>query len=272
METANNKGKDRGREDEIEIDLLELWGVFLDNAHTIALCLLTGALVFNLYSYFLIHPTYAATSKLYIVSASKDSVVDITDLNLGTSLTADYEELIMSYPVLDQVMERASDEIGVSYEGVDATEFSKCIALKNPANTRLLDITVTTQDPELSTVIANAVAEVAREYLPRTMSISRPNIAQVAREPEEKAGPSYLKFTLIGALLGTMAMCGVLTAFYAMDDTLHTGEDLENEFGVVPLAKIPESAKFAAVDAADDAVVVQDESEKRRRKRRRRSE
>ena len=57
----------------------------------------------NLYSYFRIAPTYTSVAKMYIVSASDDSVVDLTDLNIGKALTLDYEDLMLSYPVLDQV-------------------------------------------------------------------------------------------------------------------------------------------------------------------------
>ena len=246
----------------VEIDLLELLGVFLDEWHLVALCGIAGALLLNAWSYFMIHPTYQATSKLYIVSASKDSMVDITDLNLGTSLTADYEELIMSYPVLDQVMAIAQEETGVSFEGVDATAFGSCIALSNPSNTRLLDVTVTTEDPALSVSIANAVSEVAKDYLPRTMSISRPNVAQVAREPDYQAGPSYFRFTLIGGLLGALLFCGFLTMRHVTDDTIKTGDDVERELGFVPLAQVPESAVFAAADASDDMVVEGTRSER----------
>ena len=53
----------------------------------------------NAYSYFLIRPTYQSTAKMYVVSTSKNSVVDLNALNIGTSLTADYEQLMLSYPV-----------------------------------------------------------------------------------------------------------------------------------------------------------------------------
>ena len=60
----------------------------------------------NAYSYFLVRPTYKSTAKMYVVSASKNSVVDLDALNIGTSLTADYEQLMLSYPVLEQVINK----------------------------------------------------------------------------------------------------------------------------------------------------------------------
>ena len=91
--------------EEMEIDLLDLAYMLLDNWHYLLICLLAGALLLNAYSFFCIQPTYQSTSKLYIVSTSDDSVVNLNDLNLGTSLTSDYEELMLSYPVLNRVIE-----------------------------------------------------------------------------------------------------------------------------------------------------------------------
>ena len=92
--------------EEMEIDLLDLAYMLLDNWHYLLICLLAGALLLNAYSFFCIQPTYQSTSKLYIVSTSDDSVVNLNDLNLGTSLTSDYEELMLSYPVLNRVIEK----------------------------------------------------------------------------------------------------------------------------------------------------------------------
>ena len=61
-----------------------------------------------------IQPTYQSTSKLYVVSTSDDSVVNLNDLNLGTSLTSDYEELMLSYPVLNRVIEKLN--LDMDYE------------------------------------------------------------------------------------------------------------------------------------------------------------
>ena len=77
--------------EEMEIDLLDLAYMLLDNWHYLLICLLAGALLLNAYSFFCIQPTYQSTSKLYIVSTSDDSVVNLNDLNLGTSLTSDVE-------------------------------------------------------------------------------------------------------------------------------------------------------------------------------------
>lgn len=223
--------------DEMEIDLLDLAYTLMGKLHNIILCFLAGALLFNAYAYFCIAPTYQSTSKLYVVSASDDSVVNLSDLNIGTSLTADYEELILSYPLLDQVIDKLELEM-------TSEQLASMITLVNPDNTRVLSITVTSTDPQLSMDIANTLADKACVYLPDTMSTLAPNVAQEARLAAGKSAPSYLKYTMMGALLGALLYCGFVIAGYLMDDTIHTAEDMEKYFGIVPLTTIPDSDIF----------------------------
>ncbi len=89
--------------------------------------------------------------------------------------------------------------------------------------------------------LAETMAVEAASYLPDTMSTKAPNIAQHAKLPEYKAAPSYSKYTMMGALLGLILCAGVLIVRYLMDDTIHTAEDMEKYFGLVPLTTIPDS-------------------------------
>ena len=248
----NQENMQENMNEEMEIDLLDLAYMLLDHWHYILLCLLAGALLLNAYAFFGIEPTYQSTSKLYVVSASDDSVVNLSDLNLGTSLTADYEELMLSYPVLNRVIEKLN--LDMDYETL-----GKMYTLNNPSDTRVLQITATSTDPQLSMDLAETMAVEAASYLPDTMSTKAPNIAQHAKLPEHKAAPSYFKYTLMGALLGLILCAGVLIVRYLMDDTIHTAEEMEKYFDLVPLTTIPES----------DQVIDFDEEERHSSKKRR---
>ena len=236
--TKNNVAADANN---TEIDLVDMMYYLLAKWQYIVMWFFLGAVLLNAYAYFCIEPTFVSTSKLYIVSASEDSIVNLTDLNIGTSLTKDYEELIFSYSVFDQVIDRL--ELDTTYD-----KLKEKVSLVNPSDSRVLEITVTTTDRELSRDIANTLAEVAIEYLPETMSTHAPNIAERARIAEKKAAPSYMKFTLIGALLGIIISGGFFVVKYIMDDTIHTAEDMEKYFGIIPLTSIPMSDAFDVGD------------------------
>lgn len=226
-------------EQEAEIDLIDLAWALLDKIHYIVLCFLIGAVIMNAYSYFLVRPTYKSTAKMYVVSASKNSVVDLDALNIGTSLTADYEQSMLSYPVLEQVINKLNLDM-------DSDTLAKMITLENPTDTRILNINVVSTDPKSARDIANTLMEVSVDYLPKTMSTNAPNVAQKAKLADHKDGPSYTKYTMIGALAGAFLYCMYLVVKYLMDDTIHTADDMEKYFDIVPLAVIPDVSELAS--------------------------
>ena len=225
-------------EEETEIDLIDLAWALLDKIDYIVLCFLIGAVIMNAYSYFLVRLTYKSTAKLYVVSASKNSVVDLDALNIGTSLTADYEQLMLSYPVLEQVINKLNLDM-------DSDTLAKMITLENPTDTRILNINVVSTDPKNARDIANTLMDVSVDYLPKTMSTNAPNVAQKAKLADHKDGPSYTKYTIIGALAGAFLYCMYLVVKYLMDDTIHTADDMEKYFDIVPLAVIPDVSELA---------------------------
>lgn len=226
-------------EEETEIDLIDLAWALLDKIHYIVLCFLIGAVIMNAYSYFLVRPTYKSTAKMYVVSASKNSVVDLDALNIGTSLTADYEQLMLSYPVLEQVINKLNLDM-------DSDTLAKMITLENPTDTRILNINVVSTDPKSARDIANTLMDVSVDYLPKTKSTNAPNVAQKAKLADHKDGPSYTKYTMIGALAGAFLYCMYLVVKYLMDDTIHTADDMEKYFDIVPLAVIPDVEELAS--------------------------
>ena len=226
-------------EQEAEIDLIDLAWALLDKIHYSVLCFLIGAVIMNAYSYFLVRPTYKSTAKMYVVSASKNSVVDLDALNIGTSLTADYEQLMLSYPVLEQVINKLNLDM-------DSDTLAKMITLENPTDTRILNINVVSTDPKSARDIANTLMDVSVDYLPKTMSTNAPNVAQKAKLADHKDGPSYTKYTMIGALAGAFLYCMYLVVKYLMDDTIHTADDMEKYFDIVPLAVIPDVEELAS--------------------------
>ncbi len=227
--------------DDSVIDFGKLFSMLLGRIHYIILCFLVGALLFSVYAYTMKHPTYQSTAKLYAVSASDDAVINIADLNIGAALTKDYEELIFSYPVMEEVIDKLQLDL-------TSDQLSNMISIENPTDTRVLRITTTANDPKLAQKITNTLLESLRTYLPRAMSTSKPNIVQRGKLEEKKVGPSYIKYLLIGGILFAGIYIIILIIRFLLDDTLKTAEDIENEFGFAPLTVIPENDIFIEED------------------------
>ena len=244
--------KDR-RNEEMEIDLLELFGHFMDKIWWIILGFLAGALIAGLITHFVITPKYTATAKMYMVSSSSQSVVDLTDLNIGQSISGDYVELLKTRPIVEGVIQE--QDLDYSYN-----QLVNMLSLSVVNNTRIIKIDVTSTDPKEAMNIANAIAEKGVSELPKLMETPAPHIAEYAIVPVNKSSPSLTKNTMIGALLGLLIMLGLFTIQFLMDDTFKTAEEIEREFGVMPLTVIPEGKIEGMNDSAE-------KSRKRRRSR-----
>lgn len=219
-----------------EVDVVELFYLLWGHMLQIIVCLLLGGAATFIFTYFLITPQYQATAKIYVVSASSSSIVNLSDLQLGAQLTADYQELLLSRPLLEDVIESLSLDVSPKY----LDDFIDTISIESPEDTRILSITVENPDPQLAADIANEIARQAVIFLPRIMESPTPNIYEEAIAPIQKSGPSYSRNTLVGALVAAMVYCSVLVIRFLMNDTFVTPDDISKYFGVQPLAVIPE--------------------------------
>lgn len=219
--------------DEDIIDLVEVFYLFWGHWRQIVLSVILAAAVAFGVTHFFITPQYQARAKIYIVSASNDSVVNLSDLQIGASLTADYQELLLSRPLLQDVIENL--DLSMSYRALESM-----IDISNTADTRILRILVTSPDPQQAADIANELVDQASIYLPMIMETDPPNLVESAVVPSIASSPSYSKNTLLGAMLGGLLSCGVLLVRYLMNDTFVTPDDVVRYFGIQPLATIPE--------------------------------
>ena len=95
-----------GRPAEDGVDLVEIFYLLWGQGRQILACLAAGALLALCATRLLVTPLYQAVSSIYIVSASNNSVVNLSDLQIGSQLTADYQELMRSRPLLEDVIRR----------------------------------------------------------------------------------------------------------------------------------------------------------------------
>ncbi|MDD6428050.1 MAG: Wzz/FepE/Etk N-terminal domain-containing protein [Lachnospiraceae bacterium] len=221
-------------DDEVEIDLGELFYFYRSHLVSIILVFILGALAAGAIAFYLVTPKYTATSKLYMVSSSTKSVVDISDFNIGTSLSQDYVEVLKTRPVYESVI----DKLHLDY---NYRQLSKMIKTSVVGDTRIVQIDVTDTNPKEARDIANAVADAAVEQVPRTMETSEPHIIEPAIVPDEQSSPHLLIDIVAGGLAGLVIMLVMLTVSFISDDTFQSGEDVEKMFGVMPLTVIPES-------------------------------
>ena len=217
--------------EEIEIDLLELFYVLRKNIVAIILASLLGTAVFGAYSFLIAKPVYESTSKLYILSQST-SLTSFADIQISNSLAKDYEEMIFSRPVVMQVAQNLN--LDYTYE-----ELKGMVSINNPADTRCLNITCHSNDMQEASDLANEFATVAKRQISDIMDTDEPALYENAISNEDPVKPEKLKNMIIGFLLGFIIACGVIIVRYLLNDSLKSEEDIEKFLGLNTLASIP---------------------------------
>ncbi len=217
--------------DEMTIDLAELFFRLLSRWKLIACLALVFALAFGLYTHFGVTPMYEAKSTIYVISRS-DSVINMADLQLGSALTADYIKVFDIWEVHEEVI----SELNLPYS---YGQMSSMIRVVNANDTRMLDIYVKSADPSEAAAIANAYATVGSQYIAETMATDRPNIMSVARVPSNPVSPSKTKNVMLGFILGAMLGAGIVVIQQLIDDKYKTAEDIIRYAKLPNLATVP---------------------------------
>ena len=213
------------------IDLVELFFRLLAGWKVILALVIIGGGLGYAYTTYKLKPQYSATSTIYVLS-NKESVINMSDLQLGSALTGDYIKVFSMWEVHEQVISKLN--LPYSY-----SQMESMLSVTNVSNTRMLDIKITCYSAQEAADIANAYAEIGSQYISENMSMDKPSIMSVALVPSSPIGPSKTKNTMIGAILGGMIACGIYLVLYLLDDKIKTAEDVAKYTGLVNLASIP---------------------------------
>jgi len=216
---------------ETTIDLMELAYRLLGKWKMITCVALAFAIAFGAYTFLFITPLYKATSTIYVLNR-RDTAINMSDLQIGAALTYDYIKVFDMWEVHEQVISNLN--LPYSYK-----EIGNMLTVVNDSNTRMLDITVTSPDPQEAATIAHEYAIVASQYIADTMATDKPSIMSVPLVPANPVSPNKTKNIIIGFMLGAVLAAGIVTVQTIMDDKYKTAEDIRQYTGMVTLAAIP---------------------------------
>ena len=214
-----------------EIDLVELLYYLLTKVHLIVLAALVMAVLLGLYASYSTTPIYAATSKLYIVGQSGTSI--IADLQIGSFLTMDYQEVFKTWEVHQMV----NEELGTHYS---YSQLQSMLTVENPEDTQILYITVQHPEPKMAADIANAYGTAAKRFITETMGTDEPSTFSVALVPSVASSRSTTSYVMRGFLLGTVLAGGLFVLLFLLDNRPKSPEDIMKAAGIPTLAVVPE--------------------------------
>lgn len=220
----------------IEIDVLYLLRKLWSRKFFIIFIALVVGTIALLGSVFLIKPKYTSTTRIYVVSRTADSITN-QDLQAGSYLVKDYQEVITSNEVLSSVIDK--EKLSLT-----PNELSSMISVTIPTDTRVISISVEDDNAQEATTIANTVREVAAEKIKAVTKVDDVTTLEAAEVPKEPSSPNIKLNTLIGVIAGGGLAVISIIILEVLDDRVRRPEDIEDVLGLPLLGIVPDIDKL----------------------------
>lgn len=253
-------------EKEFEIDVLALIRVLWKKALIIALvAILCGSMAFGVTA-FLVEPEYQATASMYVNNSTfnlgaTSFSISSSDLSASNSLVSAYLYILKSRTTLEEVIQLAD----LSYS---PDELVKMIETRSVSETGAFEVTVTSTNPAEVELIANSIAKVLPERIAEIVDGTSVRIVDYAIIPSQRSGPSIVKNTILGILIGGILSGIVIVLKFMLNDTsrmmIQSVDDLRAMYpDMMILATIPDMRLNEKKNGYYSTYYAQEESSKK---------
>jgi capsular polysaccharide biosynthesis protein len=219
------------------MDARQIIKLFLRRWWVFALfAIIIGSITFY-YNYFVAIPVYQATATVLINDKTQHSPqygIAYDQVLVNQMLIADYTELVHSRSIGQAVID------DLKLEGWEPEHITGMISVSSRNETRLMELTATSYDPEFAMKVANSLANVFASKTTELMNVEHVNIIDPAELPEYPVAPRKARNTAISLFAAIVLAAGIVLAVEYFDATIKTAEDVENRLGLTVLATIPE--------------------------------
>ncbi len=220
--------------EEKELNLLEILGaIWQRKIIVILLAVIIGVLAFVKVSFFT-EEKYASKGTLYISNISSDvntNKLTQTDILSARELSATYKEILFTRSFLNEV----ATVVGGQYSWA---EIKSMISISSVNDTELLSISVVSENPKDSYMIAQAILEKAPEKLTSVFSSGQVTVVDEAVYEKNPVDKGAAKFTALGAFVGIVLGVVIVLLFHFFDNKVHRGDDVSKRYGVSILGEL----------------------------------
>lgn len=229
--------------DNEQLDIKRMIEVVLDRIVTVAVITLVFGLVFFAVSKYFITPKYESSITMYVnnksetVSEAIDTKTLASDITASQQLVPTYIEMIKSNSVLEEVSNLVEEK---THEKFSETKIRNMMTAEAVANTEIIKVSIRTEDAAIAREIANAIATVAEEKIPKFIQPSQVNIIDHAEAANSPVSPNVRNSIILGALLGLVISISVIVLKEIFDVRVKSTDDLVARFSYPVLGAIPE--------------------------------
>ena len=230
--------KEMQKNEEIEIDLGRVVRAVLDKTWLVISISTVTAVIAFLVTFFLITPQYKSSALFYVNNNSfsvGDASLSISNGDLVTS-----RGLVDSYIVILNTRATLNDVL--DYAGSSRTygELKSMISAESVNETEIFQVSVTSPDPQEAERLANAIAYILPKRIGTLIDGTSAKVVDPAVVPSSPSSPSYTKNTIVGFLLGFVAVVGFIALREIFDITIRSEEDVTQVCAHPILASVPD--------------------------------
>ncbi len=220
-------------EDEMTIDLVELFrNVFKNIKLIIFLIVLFGAVGFG-YTKFMIAPTYTASTSIYLTPQVNESgSLDYNSQMSNSKLVSNVVNLLTQ----NNIMSEVAKNVGLE----SADQVRNAITVENESNTEVITITVKTTNPKLSKQIANNTVTTFINRMQKNLNVRNIEIVDKAKLSYIPSGPNVGKNAALSAVGGLVVGIAYTILQMLFDNRLRNKEDAEKYLGYPVFCVIPD--------------------------------
>ncbi|MBE6916276.1 MAG: polysaccharide biosynthesis tyrosine autokinase [Ruminococcaceae bacterium] len=230
---------------ELTIDVQRILSALMNKIWVIGIVAVLCAALTLVGTIFLIEPKYQSSVMFYVNNNS----LSLGDVSIGSITSADISAsrgLVKSYIVILNTRETINDVIdyaGVKYSYGSVKGMISAAAVDS---TEIFQVVVTHTDPAEAERIASAIAYILPKRIDSIINGSSAKIVDSAIVPSSPSSPNYTTNTLVGFLIGALAVCVIVILRELFDVVIRKEEDvLRTADGHPILATVPNMDKPA---------------------------
>lgn len=216
--------------DEVQIDLSELFKLVKKHIKLIIILMLIGVIIAGSYTTFMVDKKYSSQGTILLKAQVVDGTVDTTQLNSNNSMIANYIKLLQGNNIQDKIAKNLD---------ISAGSVRGALQISNTEDTQIIEIGAVTNDPGLSKRIVDETISVFTETVKEMLDISNIIIVDNAEINTNPVSPSIKKNMMLGAVAGVVISLGYILLTYLLDTKIKNGEIAEQVLDLPVLGAIP---------------------------------
>ena len=201
----------------------------------IALTTVLATLVSGIFSFFVISPTYEASTKIFIGKEGAESEgYNSSDVSMYQNLIKTYSELIKTKDLVNKAIDNSEYDLSVNSVLNDIT-------VNTLTGTQILQISYQSKSPSIA---KNILESITNEFITKAEELV-PNgnvkILESVELPKNPVAPNKTMNIAIAFILGMMVGFGIVFLLEYLDNTYKNKEQLEKDLDIPVLGVIPMS-------------------------------